>query len=74
MLTRRPDSSKIHSSEIFNLKFKVLTVVLLGDSRVLGCDDMLLGEWFTMSQKTECFNYQITQEEFLLWTASHLKI
>jgi len=45
MLTHRPDSSKIHSSEIFILKFKVLTDVLLGDSRVLG------SEWFPMSQR-----------------------
>jgi hypothetical protein len=51
MMTPGPDSSKIHASEIFILKFKVLTVVLLGDSRVLGCDDMLLGEWFLMSQR-----------------------
>jgi hypothetical protein len=68
VLTHRPDSSKIHSSEIFILKFKILTVVLLGDSGVQGCD-VLLGEWFQMSQRIECFNYQITQEEFLLWTA-----
>lgn len=44
MLTHRPDCSKIHPSEIFILKVKFLTFVLLGDSRVLGCDDMLLGE------------------------------
>jgi hypothetical protein len=35
----------------------------------LGCADVLLAEWFPMSQKTECFNYQITQEKLLLWTA-----
>ena len=62
MMTCRPDSSNILTSEVFIMKFKVLTVVLMGDSGVLGCDDMLLGEWFLMSQRTECFSYHITQE------------
>ena len=51
MLTRRPDS-KFHPSEIFISKFKVLTVVFLGDSGVVGCDGVLLGERFPLSDHT----------------------
>ena len=36
--------------------------MLLGDSRVLEYEVLLLGEWFPMSQRTDSFNYHITQK------------